>query len=80
MPIAKPAMTDTRSSNRQRTPPTLSWQGDAATGALRMIDQTLLPGELREIDCDSVEIVREAIRSLRVRGAVVIRWKHKNAT
>ncbi|MFQ5733686.1 MAG: S-methyl-5-thioribose-1-phosphate isomerase [Planctomycetaceae bacterium] len=56
----------------QRPPPTLCWQGDAATGVLRMIDQTLLPGELREIECDSVETVREAIRSLRVRGAPAI--------
>ena len=53
-------------------PSTLSWQGNAAEGVLRMIDQTLLPVELREIDCDSVETVREAIQSLRVRGAPAI--------
>jgi methylthioribose-1-phosphate isomerase len=37
-----------------------------------MIDQTLLPTELREIECHSVEVVWEAIRSLRVRGAPAI--------
>jgi len=51
---------------------TLSWWGDAADGRLRLLDQTLLPAEEREIDCDSVETVREAIRSLRVRGAPAI--------
>ena len=53
-------------------PPTMSWQGSAADGCLRMIDQTLLPVELKEIDCDSLEVVREAIKSLRVRGAPAI--------
>jgi methylthioribose-1-phosphate isomerase len=55
------------------TPPrTLGWDGDAASGCLRMIDQTLLPVELREIDCDTLPLVREAIKSLRVRGAPAI--------
>jgi methylthioribose-1-phosphate isomerase len=53
-------------------PRTLSWQGDAARGCLRLIDQTKLPVELVEIDCDDVEKVREAIQSLRVRGAPAI--------
>lgn len=52
-------------------PRTLTWEGDA-DGRLRMIDQTLLPGEFREIVCDSVEKVWEAIRVLRVRGAPAI--------
>lgn len=52
-------------------PATLSWQG-GVTGTLRMIDQTLLPAEYREIECKSVEQVWEAIRSLRVRGAPAI--------
>src|SRR5579871_3993459 len=52
-------------------PATLSWQGDV-TGTLRMIDQTLLPAEYREIECDTVEKVWEAIRALRVRGAPAI--------
>ncbi|GAB4134919.1 MAG: S-methyl-5-thioribose-1-phosphate isomerase [Planctomycetaceae bacterium] len=52
--------------------PTLQWVGDAVTGRLRLIDQTLLPGEHREIECSTVEQVWEAIRSLRVRGAPAI--------
>jgi methylthioribose-1-phosphate isomerase len=53
------------------SPATLSWQGDVQ-GTLRMIDQTLLPVEYREIECATVEQVWEAIRSLRVRGAPAI--------
>ncbi len=52
-------------------PRTLSWQGELP-GRLRMIDQTKLPSEFLEIDCESVESVWEAIRSLRVRGAPAI--------
>jgi methylthioribose-1-phosphate isomerase len=37
-----------------------------------MIDQTLLPTELCEIDCRQVETVWEAIKKLRVRGAPAI--------
>lgn len=48
--------------------PTLTWEGDH----LRMIDQTLLPEELRHIECRDVETVAEAIRMLRVRGAPAI--------
>src|SRR5881398_923137 len=51
--------------------PTLHWVGGAA-GHLRLIDQTLLPVEFKEIDCHTVEEVWEAIRSLRVRGAPAI--------
>jgi methylthioribose-1-phosphate isomerase len=51
--------------------PTLHWIGET-DGHLRLIDQTLLPVELREIDCRDVESVWEAIRSLRVRGAPAI--------
>lgn len=47
---------------------TLRWVGDAATGSLRLIDQTLLPEEYRELDCRTVQQVWEAIRVLRVRG------------
>jgi methylthioribose-1-phosphate isomerase len=39
---------------------------------VRILDQTLLPGEERYIELDSVEAVAEAIRSLRVRGAPLI--------
>jgi methylthioribose-1-phosphate isomerase len=53
-------------------PRTLSWHGDAATGFLRLIDQTKLPKSLVEFDCSELEQVREAIQSLRVRGAPAI--------
>ena len=52
-------------------PATLTWVGDVS-GRLRMIDQTLLPVEFREIDCETLEQVWEAIKSLRVRGAPAI--------
>jgi methylthioribose-1-phosphate isomerase len=51
---------------------TLRWAGDAATGYLKMVDQTLLPTEHVEIDCRDVPTVWEAIKSLRVRGAPAI--------
>ena len=50
---------------------TLGWVGDAH-GCLEMIDQTLLPVELRRIQCRDVETVWEAIKMLRVRGAPAI--------
>jgi methylthioribose-1-phosphate isomerase len=53
-------------------PQTLSWQGDSPSGYLRMIDQTKLPADFVEIDCNTVEQVREAIQALRVRGAPAI--------
>ncbi len=51
---------------------TLHWVGDAASGCLVMIDQTLLPLEFREIEVRTAEAVWEAFRSLRVRGAPAI--------
>jgi methylthioribose-1-phosphate isomerase len=51
--------------------PTLAWIGDVG-GCLRIIDQTLLPGELRQIDLFTPDQVWEAIRALRVRGAPAI--------
>jgi methylthioribose-1-phosphate isomerase len=51
---------------------TVRWIGDAATGHLRLIDQTLLPTEYVEKDCREVEAVWEAIKTLRVRGAPAI--------
>ncbi len=51
---------------------TIRWIGDAATGWLRLIDQTRLPSEYVEMDCRDVEAVWEAIKSLRVRGAPAI--------
>ncbi len=51
---------------------TVSWTGDASTGHLRLIDQTLLPGDFVQVDCRDVPTVWEAIKSLRVRGAPAI--------
>ena len=39
---------------------------------LRILDQTLLPGEERYVELDTVDAVAEAIRTLRVRGAPLI--------
>lgn len=51
---------------------TLRWRGNAATGVLQLLDQTLLPEQRQEIDCRTVQQVWEAIRVLRVRGAPAI--------
>jgi methylthioribose-1-phosphate isomerase len=51
--------------------PTLTWVGDV-DGHLRIIDQTLLPAQFREINLAEPEQVWEAIRALRVRGAPAI--------
>lgn len=50
---------------------TLRWIG-GVDGRLRMIDQTLLPGQLLEFDSLDIETVWEAIKTLRVRGAPAI--------
>jgi methylthioribose-1-phosphate isomerase len=49
----------------------MAWKG-GADGHLTMIDQTLLPVELKHIACRDVESVWEAIHQLRVRGAPAI--------
>jgi methylthioribose-1-phosphate isomerase len=51
-------------------PRTLWWDG--ARNALRMIDQTLLPGRCEVLTCASPDAVGEAIRTLQVRGAPAI--------
>jgi methylthioribose-1-phosphate isomerase len=51
---------------------TVRWVGDAATGFLRLIDQTRLPSECLLLECRDVPTVWEAIKSLRVRGAPAI--------
>lgn len=50
---------------------TMRWAGDHR-GHLSMIDQTLLPTELKRIECRDVETTWEAIKMLRVRGAPAI--------
>ena len=47
---------------------TIEW----ADGRVRLIDQTLLPNEFKQIYCDDVDTVWEAIKLLRVRGAPAI--------
>lgn len=51
-------------------PRTLWW--DDSLGALRLIDQTLLPRSVEVVTCEDAESVAEAIRTLRVRGAPAI--------
>jgi methylthioribose-1-phosphate isomerase len=52
-------------------PKTVEWKG-GLDGCVVMIDQTLLPGELRVIECRTPEMIWEAIKVLRVRGAPAI--------
>lgn len=61
----------TATASTPSTPQAVQWLGEA-DGHLRLIDQTLLPGELRTLDCRHVETVWEAIKMLRVRGAPAI--------
>lgn len=49
-------------------PVTVAWTDEG----IRVLDQTLLPGEVRHVTCRTVEEAVEAIRSLRVRGAPAI--------
>jgi methylthioribose-1-phosphate isomerase len=51
--------------------PTISWIGHT-DGYLQLIDQTLLPAEVKRLECRTVEQVWEAIKMLRVRGAPAI--------
>src|SRR5262245_30083842 len=51
--------------------PAIHWIGNT-DGFLQLIDQTLLPAELKLLECRTVEQVWEAIKSLRVRGAPAI--------
>lgn len=48
------------------------WLGDAANGALSLLDQTLLPTEVARLECRTVEGVCGAIKRLAVRGAPAI--------
>ena len=50
----------------------MQWIGDAATGYLRLLDQTVLPGTETYIDCKDVQTVWDAIKRLSVRGAPAI--------
>ena len=48
--------------------PTIEW----IDGRVRLIDQTLLPNQFKQIYCEDVGAVWEAIKMLRVRGAPAI--------
>ena len=50
----------------------LEWLGDAATGHLRLLDQTLLPTELSFVDLRNLPGMWDAIKRLVVRGAPAI--------
>ncbi|HUR95066.1 MAG TPA: S-methyl-5-thioribose-1-phosphate isomerase [Gemmatimonadales bacterium] len=50
-------------------PSPIAWTPDHA---VRILDQTLLPGEERYLELETVDAVAEAIRTLRVRGAPLI--------
>jgi methylthioribose-1-phosphate isomerase len=47
----------------------IAWTGE---GAVRLLDQTLLPKTVRHLEIATVEQMMEAIRALRVRGAPLI--------
>ena len=50
----------------------VEWIGDAASGRLRLLDQTLLPNETAFVDLSDRQGVWDAIRRLVVRGAPAI--------
>ena len=50
---------------------TIEWVG-GPDGAARLIDQTLLPTELKYLDVTDVETMWDAIKALRIRGAPAI--------
>ncbi|MDG2149449.1 MAG: S-methyl-5-thioribose-1-phosphate isomerase [Planctomycetota bacterium] len=52
-------------------PDTIHWIGDL-DGCCRLIEQTLLPAEFKEIDCQTQEDMWDAIKRLAVRGAPAI--------
>lgn len=51
--------------DRERIPPTIEWAGDH----VRLIDQRLLPGELRVVEARTVDDLCDLISTLAVRGA-----------
>ncbi len=53
-------------------PRAVEWAGDALTGRLRLLDQTLLPEREEWLECANVQSVYDSIRRLAVRGAPAI--------
>jgi len=64
----------TPATNETIQPPVavVQWQGDARTGHLRLLEQTLLPNEVTWLDCYNPQDLFAAIRRLVVRGAPAI--------
>ena len=52
--------------------PTIEWEGRDVNGRIRLIDQTLLPNELKYVYCDDIKSIWHAIKTLMVRGAPAI--------
>ena len=52
-------------------PKSIRWVG-GLDGHVELIDQTLLPGELKMLSCRDAEVIAEAIVSMRIRGAPAI--------
>lgn len=50
---------------------TIVWEGDIR-GRIKLIDQTLLPNELKFIYCEDLPCIWQAIKELKVRGAPAI--------
>ncbi|MEK7804505.1 MAG: S-methyl-5-thioribose-1-phosphate isomerase [Planctomycetota bacterium] len=50
---------------------TIEWEG-GVDGRIRLIDQTLLPTELKYVNCDDTKSIWHAIKTLMVRGAPAI--------
>jgi len=48
--------------------PTVEWKN----GAVRLLDQSVLPGQVKILECRDYQTVAQAIRDLRVRGAPAI--------
>jgi methylthioribose-1-phosphate isomerase len=51
--------------------PTIEWEGNIE-GRVRLIDQTLLPAEIKYIYCEDLKSIWRAIKTLMVRGAPAI--------
>lgn len=51
--------------------PTIEWDG-GINGRIRLIDQTLLPNELKYVYCNDIKSIWHAIKTLMVRGAPAI--------
>ncbi|GAN33575.1 MAG: S-methyl-5-thioribose-1-phosphate isomerase [Candidatus Brocadia sp. AMX2] len=51
--------------------PTIEWEGDVE-GRIRLVDQTLLPTELKFVYCEDIKSIWHAIKTLMVRGAPAI--------